>query len=194
MVIAILAVRWLLAVVLITAAVAKLGRPDAFGGAISRYALLPKSVVPVVARVFPVAELLLGILLAAGVLVAPAAIACACLFGIFAAAVAISLARGQSFDCGCGFGTDAEISWSHVGRSTVFIALSVLVAVGPAVLALNAGHVAGAPAARELIAVPLGVLLLCVSWRLVEPLRDTLAILSRPRRSSASLPSSTVEA
>jgi uncharacterized membrane protein YphA (DoxX/SURF4 family) len=188
-IVATLAVRWLLAVVLITAAIAKLGRSDVLGEAISRYDLLPASVVPTAARALPVVELLLGISLMAGVLVTPVAIACACLFGIFAAAVAINLAQGQTFDCGCGLGTNVEISWSHVARSMVLVALSVLVAVEPAVLALNAGHVAGVPAARELIAVPLGVLLLCVSWRLIEPLRDTISFLGRPRRSPASIPS-----
>ena len=194
MVVATLAVRWLLALVLIAAAIAKVGRADVFGEAISRYDLLPSSSISTAARSLPVAELLLGILLAVGVLVTPAAIACACLFGIFAAAVTLNLARGQSFDCGCGLGTDAEISWSHVARTTVLVGLSVLVAVEPAVLALTAGHVAGVPAARELIAVPLGVLLLCVSWRLIEPLRDTISFLGRPRRSPASIPSSTLEA
>lgn len=193
-VVATLAVRWLLAVMLIVAAIAKLGRSDAFAEAISRYGLLPNSLVPIAAKGLPVVELLLGILLAVGVLVTPAAIGCACLFGVFAAAVTISLARGQSFDCGCGLGTDVEISWSHVARSTVLVGLSVLVAVEPAVLAINASHVGGAPAARDLIAVPLGVLLLCVSWRLVEPLRDTTSILNLPRRSRASVPSSTAEA
>jgi uncharacterized membrane protein YphA (DoxX/SURF4 family) len=188
--VATLAVRWLLAVVLIVAGTAKLGRSDAFAEAISRYGLLPESVVLATATTLPVVELLLGILLAAGVLVAPVAIACACLFGIFAAAVAISLARGQSFDCGCGLGTDAEISWAHVARSTVLIALSGLVAAEPSVLALNTAHVPGAPTARELIAVPLGVILLCVASRLVEPLRDTV---SSQRRSRASVPSSAVE-
>lgn len=194
MVVATLAVRWLLAVVLITAAIAKLGRSNVLGEVISRYDLLPDSVVPTAARVLPVAELLLGILLAAGVLVMPAAIACACLFGVFGAAVAFSLARGKSFDCGCGLSADAEISWLHVGRSAVLVGLSVVVAVEPAVFALDAGHVEGEPAAHELVAVPLGVLLLCVSWRLIAPLRDCLSVFGRPRDTHPSVQSSTLEA
>lgn len=194
MVVAALAVRWLLAVVLIFAAIAKLGRLDALGEAITRYDLVPDSVVQTAARVLPIAELLLGILLAAGVLVTPAAMASACLFAVFATAVAISLARGRSFDCGCGLGMDAEISWSHVGRSAVLVGLSVLVALEPAVLALDAGHVADEPAAQELVAVPLGVLLMCVSWRLVMPLRETVSILKRLRRSPTSVRPPTVEA
>jgi uncharacterized membrane protein YphA (DoxX/SURF4 family) len=186
MVVASLTVRWLLAVMLMVAGVAKLGRSGALREAIARYGLLPDSMVPIAVRALPVVELLLGVFLAAGVLVAPTAIACACLFGVFGAAVAINLARGGRFDCGCGLGADGEISWAHVVRSSSFVGLSVLVAVEPAVLALSASHVQHAPAARELVPVPFGVLLLCVSWRLAGPLRDTVAILNRARLSRAS--------
>jgi uncharacterized membrane protein YphA (DoxX/SURF4 family) len=189
-----LAVRWLLAVVLIVAAVAKLGRPKALSEAISRYGFLPEALILPAAIALPAAELLFGILLAVGILVAPTAIACAGLFGMFAVAVALSLARGRRFACGCGVGTDTEISWSHVGRSTVLIGLSMLVAVEPAALAINAGRVRGAPGTDQLVAVPLGVLLLCVSWRMAGALRDTISILNRPWRSRASVRTSTVEA
>jgi uncharacterized membrane protein YphA (DoxX/SURF4 family) len=172
-----LAGRWLLAVVLVAAAVAKLGQAGPFGEAIERYGLLPRSAVPIAARVLPVVELLLGAALAAGVLVAAAAVACGCLFGVFGAAVAVSLARGRRFDCGCGLSADAEITWWHVGRSVVLVGLGVLIAVEPAVLAINASRVGGAPAANELVAVPLGVLLLCITWRLVAELRRTASLV-----------------
>lgn len=166
-----LAARWLLAVVLVAAAVAKLGQTGPFGEAIARYGLVPKSVVPIVARVLPSLELLLGAALAAGALVTAAAVACGCLFGVFGTAVAVSLARGRRFDCGCGLSADAEITWWHVGRSALLAAVAVVIALEPAVLAINAGHVAGAPATNELVAVPLGVLLLCITSRLIAELR-----------------------
>lgn len=172
-----LAGRWLLAAVLVAAAVAKLGQAGPFGEAIARYGLLPRSVVPIAAKVLPVAELLLGAALAAGVLVAVAAVACGCLFGVFGTAVAVSLARGRRFDCGCGLSADAEITWWHVGRSALLAGLGVLIALEPAVLAINAGHVEGAPATNELVAVPLGVLLLCITWRLIAELRRTASLV-----------------
>lgn len=188
MIVATLAARWLLAVVLVVAAVGKLGRSDAFAEAISRYGLLPDSVVPPTARGLPILELLLGALLAAGVFVAPVAIACAGLFGVFAAAVTNSLARGQSFDCGCGLGTETWISWWHVVRGALFVGLSMLVANEPAVLAINASHVRGAPTTNQLVAVPLGVVLICATGRLGRTLRETLSTVTGLRRSRRASP------
>jgi len=182
MIVAALAVRWLLALVLIPSAVAKIGRSDVFTEAIRGYEILPDALIPTAARVIPIVELLLGIFLIAGVLVTPAAIACACLLGVFAAVVATSLARGKSFDCGCGLTADARISWSQVARTTTLMGVGVLVAVEPAALSIGSGHVAGAPSTRDLVAVPLGVVLLYVSWRLGEPLSNTVSALTGSRR------------
>jgi uncharacterized membrane protein YphA (DoxX/SURF4 family) len=195
MIVVALAVRWFVAVMLIVAGIAKLGRTDAFSEAISRYGILPDALTPSAARVIPIVELLLGILLAAGVVVTLAAIACASLLGAFAAVVAINLVQGKSFDCGCGLNTDARISWSHVARATTLSGLSVLVAVEPVVFAISGGRVVGAPSTRELVAVPLGVVLLCVSWRLLGPLTNTVSALTGSRRATERLVASpTVEA
>jgi uncharacterized membrane protein YphA (DoxX/SURF4 family) len=176
-----LAVRWLLAVVLIVASFTKFGRSKNFGETISQYDLVPDRVVAPLAAILPVAELLLGALLAAGALLVPTAILCACIFGLFAAAVAFSLVRGRSFDCGCGLGSHSAISWIHVARNLILSGLSALLAIQPAVLAIGGGYLRGAPGTRELLAVPLGVVLLCMTLKLVMPLRDTLSLLRRQR-------------
>lgn len=193
MFVAALAFRWLLAVVLVVSALAKIGRVAVLREAIVRYDLVPDSLVASVARLLPTAELLLGLLLATGVLVAPAAVATACLFVVFAAAIAVSLARGEHFDCGCGLGAPTEISWSHVGGNVLLTGFSAVVAIEPAVLALGRGHVSGAPTSNNLAAVPLGVLLTCVASRLLRPLRDTISTPRRELGSSTSLRPSTLE-
>lgn len=101
--------------------------------------------------------------------------------GVFGTVVAVSLARGRRFDCGCGLSGDAEISWWHVKRSALLAALSMLIAADPAVLAINASHVDGGPATNELVAVPPGVLLLCSTWRLISLLRQNASIIRAAR-------------
>jgi uncharacterized membrane protein YphA (DoxX/SURF4 family) len=177
-----LAARWLLAVILITAGMAKLGHIGTLTETVARYGVLPGSASRLTAQTLPSVELLLGIMLAGGVFVTPVATACAVLFGAFAAAVALNLMRGHSFDCGCGLGAKADISWAHVGRSIAFLVLGVFVASEPAALAVTVAHTQQVPPARELIAVPFGVVLLCVSWRLAGALRDTAPALRHWRR------------
>jgi len=179
-----LCARLLVAVILIVAAVGKLGRADAFTDAIGRYGLLPSSWVPTVASVLPAVELVLGLALALGILVAPVAAACAVLLAVFATAVAVSLMRGRRFDCGCGLG-DPEISWMHVGRSAALTALAIVAALEPAVFSVTAGHVRNAPAGRDLLAVPFGVVLICVCGRLTGALRTSLTLMRRGRWAQA---------
>jgi uncharacterized membrane protein YphA (DoxX/SURF4 family) len=177
-----LALRWLLAVVLMVSGAAKLGSAAGLRKAISRYRVVPDAVILPVARLLPAVELCLGLLLATGVLLAPAAIAVACLFVVFAVAIAVNLVRGRHFDCGCGLGAASQISWWHVACNVTAAGLAVAVAVEPAVLALGRYRVSGAPAPRSLVAVPLVVLLACVTSRLLRPLRDTISVLARERR------------
>jgi uncharacterized membrane protein YphA (DoxX/SURF4 family) len=129
----ILMVRWFTAGVFLRAGVVKLGDQADFRAAVANYELLPLRFVPSVATWLPVAEVAGGVLLAAGILTAPAAILLGLLLAAFAAAIAINLARGRSFDCGCsGSSTPSRISWRHVAVDLVLAAGATLVAVyGP---------------------------------------------------------------
>lgn len=193
MLIAALGFRWLLSIVLVGSGVAKVGRVASLRNAIVRYQLVPDSLVDTAAKVLPAAELLLGILLATGLLLSSAAIAATCLFVVFAAAVAINLGRGRRFDCGCGLGSAGEVSWFHVGRNVLMASLGVLVAIEPAVLAVGNRFVSGAPAPDQLVAVPLCVVLAGVAVRLPRPLREALPSLRRGTSAHSPMQASTCE-
>jgi len=129
----ILMIRWFIAGVFLRAGVVKLGDQADFRAAVANYELLPLRFVVPVATALPLAEIAGGVLLAAGILTAPAAILLGLLLAVFAVAIAINLARGRTFDCGCsGSSTPSRISWRHVVVDLVLAAGAALVAVfGP---------------------------------------------------------------
>lgn len=129
----VIAARTLIALVLLTAAVGKLRDPATFLGAVHGYRLLPGWLVTPVAAVLPWAELVLGLLVPTGLAAAPAALATAMLFLVFAGAMLVNIVRGRrDIDCGCFLGRPAQrLTYGHVGRAfgLAFAAL----ATGPAV-------------------------------------------------------------
>jgi hypothetical protein len=121
----------LLVVVFGAAALAKLRELDAFQGVVEQYRLLPGVLVRPFARILPVVEL--GAALA---LLPPASrpLAAATLIGLlvlFAAAMAINLARGRSdIDCGCFIGVQKQrISWALVVRNLVLASFGLMLLV-----------------------------------------------------------------
>jgi uncharacterized membrane protein YphA (DoxX/SURF4 family) len=78
--------------------------------AVRAYQLLPESLVPVVGHALPIAEILVGICLLAGVLVRANAVLSALLLVAFVIGISSAWARGLSIDCGCfgGGGGPAE--------------------------------------------------------------------------------------
>jgi uncharacterized membrane protein YphA (DoxX/SURF4 family) len=95
------AMRLVLGVVLLVAGAAKVIDPQASVAAVRAYELLPGGLVTAVGWGLPFLELVLGVLLLAGIGVRPAALATAVLLTVFIAAVASAAARGLSIDCGC---------------------------------------------------------------------------------------------
>ena len=118
----------LLAVVFGAAALAKLRDLDMFQGVVEQYRLLPVVLVPPFARMLPLVELVaaLGLLLPATR--APAAVTLIGLLLLFAAAMAINLARGRSdIDCGCFLAVRKQrISWPLVMRNLVLAGFGVM--------------------------------------------------------------------
>jgi uncharacterized membrane protein YphA (DoxX/SURF4 family) len=159
---ALLTGRWLLALVLVGAGVAKLADRPGFGEAVRRYALLRPGPAAVVTSALPGVEVVLGVALAAGI--APlisGASACLLLTGL-AAAVAVNLTHGRRFECGCG-PAGGQIGWPLVGRDVALSVIGFAVAIGPAGLALlPEPHVAALVhiAAAALLPVPLAVIAL----------------------------------
>ena len=94
--------RWLLALLLLWAAVSKLANPMEFLGAIYAYQLpLPRPLLQTVAVVLPWVELLCGLLLLAGVWTEAALAVVTGLLAVFVLATGQAWLRGLDISCGC---------------------------------------------------------------------------------------------
>lgn len=102
------AARLALGSVLLVAGALKVADPQASVAAVRAYELLPAGAATVVGWGLPFVEVLLGLVLLAGIAVRPAAAAAAGLLAVFVAAVASAAARGLSIDCGC-FGSGGPV-------------------------------------------------------------------------------------
>ncbi len=166
----VLAARWLLAVVLIGAGVAKLpadGR-DAAAQAIENYGVLPRRLRRPAAAALPYGEITLGLLLCLGVLLRVSADCVAVMLGAFAASVGWHVQRGHRFGCGCGGG--GSISWSLAARDGASACLAAVVAWRPSsglALLPGWGAVSVHASARSLLPVPLVVIVLLVLVRVL---------------------------
>ncbi len=96
--------RWLLAAVMLFAAVPKLLDPPGFAQAVFAYGLLPMALVAPLALTLPWLELLTALGLVFGVARRSAAALILVLMVVFTAGLGFNLAKGNPVDCGC-FGT-----------------------------------------------------------------------------------------
>jgi hypothetical protein len=121
-----------LGLMFLVAAFHKLNDSTQFRLTLIEYQLLPGPLVPLVSRIIPVVEIVLG-----GSWIfsffdqSVTAIASAILLGIYAAAVGINIFRGRvHFDCGCGFGGKSKqeqyLSGGLVLRNLVLGAAALL--------------------------------------------------------------------
>ena len=90
-----------LAAVFLVSGVLKAVDPDATYVAVRAYDVLPKAGVTLVAGILPWLEIVLGLLLLAGLATRVVAVASAGLLVVFIAGVTQAWARGLSIDCGC---------------------------------------------------------------------------------------------
>ncbi len=140
-----LAIRVLVALVFLTAALGKIRHRLAFQGVVLNYRLIPEIAVPVSALLLPLVEAAI----AAALLFAPPAwpeVSAAMLLVLFAAAMAINIGRGRrSIDCGCFQSAFKQtLSLTLVARN---VGLAVLLAL-PA--ALPEGRLPGSAAVEAL--------------------------------------------
>lgn len=182
MVYALLAARWILALILLGTGASKVVAPAAFAESVRRYEVVPWRYSTPVAWAVITAELLLGIGFGLGLFLPLCGVLAAGLFLCFAAAIAWNLGRGRSFDCGCVAG-ERTISWRLATTDAVLAGLGVLVAVGPSgALALwGASTGSGGLAASHTIPIPLIVITAAGLCRLVQQ-----GAWLRPTRSSIS--------
>jgi len=97
-----------LGAVCLLAGLEKARAPREFFGGVRQYRLVPARLAPVVGGLLIAAELGIGLVLVSGLVPAIAAIGAIALFGVFAAALAISLARSNRAPCHCFGASDVE--------------------------------------------------------------------------------------
>jgi len=125
----ILILRLVLAAVFLYAAYTKLRQPWLlFAMSIDAYQLLPEWAVLTLGRTIPWLELLLGLLLAAGVAVRYSAAAAAILLAAFFAVMLQAYIKGMGIDCGC-FGLGEKISPLTLTRDGALLAATILLFV-----------------------------------------------------------------
>jgi uncharacterized membrane protein YphA (DoxX/SURF4 family) len=123
--VAALVLRVVLGVIFVYAAWVKLREPWAlFAMAIDSYQVLPVWAVELVARVLPWFELLLGILLIAGLWRRVSTAAASLLLVVFFSLLVRALAKGMQIDCGC-FGPGERLSWITLVRDGALLATSL---------------------------------------------------------------------
>ena len=135
-----LAARFVLGMVFVTAAIPKVAKPELFAAAIEAYEMLPTAVVNLLAVFLPWLELVCGILLIAGARLRPAAAISGGMLFLFIVAIVSAVLRGLHIDCGC-FGEEpgSVVGW---GKALEDVALLV-----PAWLLARTPPAAAAPAA-----------------------------------------------
>ena len=129
-----IALRVMLALVFLVAAVGKFGHREELEGVIANYRVLPRPLAGALSYVLGPAEVLIGLALLGGVLASPfAELAAAAVLLAFAGAMGINLARGRShIDCGCFRGTLRQtLRGALVVRNLVLAVAAALCAVLP---------------------------------------------------------------
>lgn len=131
------AARLVLAGVFLWAGAAKVTDLAASGRAVAAYKILPYGAATAVGAALPMIELLVGLLLLAGLATRVAAGVAAGLLTVFVAGIASAWARGLNIDCGCfgGGGTLAAGQTPNYGpeiaRDVGLLALAVFLLVYP---------------------------------------------------------------
>jgi uncharacterized membrane protein YphA (DoxX/SURF4 family) len=110
-----LAIRLTAAAIWLVAGSAKLADLTQFHAQVDAYRLLPQTLEAPFAYALPLIEVGLGVYLAIGLFVRPAAIFGCALIVVFVAAIAQAAVRGLTLDCGC-FGSLAA---ERVGPGTI---------------------------------------------------------------------------
>jgi uncharacterized membrane protein YphA (DoxX/SURF4 family) len=93
--------RLTLAVAFIWACIHKIAEPYDFGMQVATYQILPLGLVNLQAIILPWVELVVGVLLIAGLLTRPAALVTCGMNVMFIAAIAMALAADLHLQCGC---------------------------------------------------------------------------------------------
>ena len=160
MVYALLAGRWVIGLLLLTAGISKLGSRQWSAEVIQRYEIVPTRFARSIATVLPWMEGAIGLALLVGLVPAITGWWASALLLGFAVVIAVNVVRGRSFDCGCGDAVERPIGWPLAIRNAFLAAIGAAAALGPAGLSLWTGSLNAAPVAASnanLVPVPLTV-------------------------------------
>lgn len=133
-----LALRLILAAVLIYAGVIKVFEPDGARNAILAYRIFDADLATVLGWALPIGEIIIGLLLLVGLFVRWAGLATALLMTAFVIGIASVWMRGYNIDCGC-FGGGGDITgegkdWryaSEILRDLLFTGMGVWLVAWP---------------------------------------------------------------
>jgi hypothetical protein len=119
------AIRTLIALVFLAAAIGKMRHWTIFAGVVANYRLLPQALVAPATYALPPMEAAIGAASATGLWAPWSAAAAALLLTVFAWAMTVNLLRGRRhIDCGCFQGTLKQpLRWILVIRNTLLVLL-----------------------------------------------------------------------
>jgi len=132
---AITAIRLLIGTVFAASGIEKLVDLKYFGLVIAEYQLIPHGLIPSVALLVALVELLCGAMLLSGILIRTNARILIILLFAFIFGMANNIIRGLDHDCGClellsqWFGFREEIGFASIVRDLLFIALLLALAL-----------------------------------------------------------------
>jgi uncharacterized membrane protein YphA (DoxX/SURF4 family) len=128
-----LAVRLVAAGIWLFAGIAKIVDLEHFHAQVNAYQLLPGALEAPFAYALPFVEAGVGVYLAIGLFVRPAAILACLLMAAFIIAIAQAWARGLSLDCGCfGAALKEKVGWAALVRDSALGLPSLALALRPA--------------------------------------------------------------
>lgn len=116
--------QWILAVVFLYAGAVKLVDLTAFSESVATFQLLPEWSLFPFAIMLSIVEILLGIMLLAGVWTRLAAFGASLLLLVFTLAILNALLTGTAKECDCFGGSETLDIWS-IGRDLILLALSI---------------------------------------------------------------------
>ena len=133
-------ISMLFALLLITAAVNKLGNRQQFQGIVANYQLLPVGLTGLASVLIPLTEIVLGLGWVLAWRIDLIATATVSLLAVYALAMGLNLARGRTYiDCGCGMqagkagssaSSEQQLSLWLVLRNIVLILMAAVAATG----------------------------------------------------------------
>jgi uncharacterized membrane protein YphA (DoxX/SURF4 family) len=116
--------------VFLVSGVSKLLDKPGTEASMARYVFLPRGSGKFISNVFPILEIIVGVLMVVGLFTRLAAVGAVALFAVFTGLIVYDLTHNQNVSCHC-FGklSEEKVTWMSVVRNVFLMALSLLVAV-----------------------------------------------------------------